>query len=114
MRHYIVLLAIVTGSALPGQIPDFTPPTPLFGAVLGNDANTVKKLLEQGADPNEGRFFGSPALLYAIINANQPLIQTLLPGGADPKATDRHGSTTLMWAVGSETPNAALDRKSVV
>jgi hypothetical protein len=108
MRRYIVSLAITTGLVLPGQIPDVTPPTPLFGAVLSNDTNALKKLLEQGADPNEGRFFGSPALLFAIINSNQPMVEAMLAGGADPKATDRHGSTALMWAVGSESPDAAL------
>jgi N-acyl-D-amino-acid deacylase len=79
-----------------------------LGAVLRNDTPAVKKLLAEGADPNEGRFFGSPALLFAVINSNQPMVQEMLAHGADVKATDRHGSTTLMWAVGSESPEPAL------
>ena len=108
MRYRILALALLTSLGLPGQIPDFKPPTPLFGAVLSNDAAAVKQLLAEGADPNEGRFFGSPALLYAIIQANQPMIRELLARGADAKVTDRHGSTALMWAVYGESPDPAL------
>jgi N-acyl-D-amino-acid deacylase len=108
MRQRIVTIALFTSLVLAGQIPDFKPPTPLFGAVLSNDTQTLKKLLEEGADPNEGRFFGSPALLFAIINSNQPMIRAMLDHGADPKVTDRHGSTSLMWAVGSESPDLAM------
>jgi hypothetical protein len=93
---------------LAAQIPDFKPPTPLFGAVLRNDTEAVEKLLEQGADPNEGRFFGSPAIILAIINSNPAAVQAMLARGADAKVTDRHGSTTLMWAVGGESPNLSL------
>jgi N-acyl-D-amino-acid deacylase len=94
--------------ALPGQIPDFKAPTPLFDAVLRNDAEGVKKLLAEGADPNEGRFFGFPALTLAIIHSNQPVVRAMLDHGADPAATDRHGSTTLMWAVGGELPDLGI------
>jgi ankyrin repeat protein/squalene-hopene cyclase-like protein len=106
--HRIASLALFTALLLPAQIPDFKPPTPLFGAVLKNDAQAVKKLLGEGADPNEGRFFGFPALGLAIINSNQPMIRAMLDRGADPKAADRNGSTMLMWAVGGESPDAAL------
>jgi N-acyl-D-amino-acid deacylase len=111
MSRRIVWIALMTSLALPGQIPDFKPPTPLFGAVLRNDAKAVKALLEEGADPNEGRFFGSTALVAAIINGNGPVIRELLAHGADPAATDRHGSTTLMWSVGGETPDRDLARE---
>lgn len=111
--YRISLLATVMSLALPAQIPDFKPPTPLFGAVLKGDAQAVKSLLDQGADPNEGRFFGSPALFLAIINGNQPVIREMLARGADPRATDRHGSTTLMWAVGSESPDLGLAEELV-
>jgi hypothetical protein len=108
VRQRISLVALLASSIVVGQVPDFKPPTPLFGAVLKNDTAGVKKLLESGADPNEGRFFGFPALLLAIINANQPVVGAMLDRGADPKATDRHGSTSLMWAVGSESSNPQL------
>ena len=105
MRYRILLAAMLTRLVVSGQIPDFKPPTPLLGAVLRNDTQAVKKLLDEGADPNEGRFFGSPAFLLAIINLNQPVVRAMLDRGADPKVTDRHGSTTLMWAVSNESPD---------
>lgn len=104
----IVLIALLGSFLLRAQIPDFKPPTPLFAAILKNDAEAVQKLLKEGADPNEGRFFGSPALVLAVINSNPGIVRTMLAHGADPKAMDRFGSTTLMWAVGSESPDIAL------
>lgn len=108
MRHKIVSLVLAASMSLTAQIPDFKPPTPLFEAVLKNDIDAVKQLLDQGADPNGGRFFGNTPLLLAIINGNRPIVHVMLAKGADPAAKDGHGSTTLMWAVGSESPNRAL------
>ena len=108
MGHRILLAALLTRLVCPGQIPDFKPSTPLLAAVLKSDTQATKKLLDEGADPNEGRFFGMSALMLAIINSNQPAVRALLDRGADPRATDRNGSTTLMWAVGSESPDPSL------
>ncbi len=108
MRNRILLAALLTRLVSLGQIPDFKPSTPLLDAVLKSDTQTAKKLLDEGANPNEGRFFGFPALTLAIINSNQPVVRALLARGADPGATDRHGSTPLMWAVGSESPDPSL------
>jgi hypothetical protein len=108
MRNKLFLLTIVTGLTLTAQIPDFRPPTPLFGAIMKNDAQAVRKLLAEGADPNQGQFFGQTPLVLAINNSNVPVVRELLQRGADVKATDQHGSTTLMRAVASETPDMAL------
>lgn len=108
MGNRIVLVTLLASAFLPGQIPDFRPATPLLGAALTNDTQAMKRLLSEGADPNEGRFFGSPALVLAIINSNQSAVKAMLARGADAKVTDRHGSTTLMWAVGSESPDIAI------
>jgi hypothetical protein len=50
---------------LQAQIPDFTPQTPLIGALLHNDATEAVRLLRQGADPKGGsvgsrRWFSRP------------------------------------------------------
>jgi hypothetical protein len=102
---FAVLAATVVA---PAQIPDFTPPTPLFGAVLGNNIAEVKRLLAAGANPNEGQFFGSPALLWALRHHNEEMVQALVNAGADVKATDAGGSTALMWAAYNESPNSTL------
>ena len=58
----LALIITVCGLSigLQAQIPDFTPQTPLIGALLHNDTDGAKRLLDAGADPNEGRFIGSP------------------------------------------------------
>ena len=90
------------------QVPDFTPPTPLIGAVLGNNTAQVKQMLAAGANPNEGQFFGSPALLWALRHQNTEMVQALITAGADIKATDAGGSTALMWAAYNESPDSTL------
>jgi hypothetical protein len=99
---------LATVLCLPAQIPDFTPPTPLIGAVLGNNTTEVKRLLAAGANPNEGQFFGSPALLWALRHHNAEIVQALITAGANIKATDAGGSTALMWAAYSESPDSTL------
>ncbi|HBY59846.1 MAG TPA: hypothetical protein DEH78_08470, partial [Solibacterales bacterium] len=104
----VVCAGVLASLVLPAQIPDLRPPTPLFGAVLSNDTQSVKQLLAAGADPNEQRFVGSQAILFAVVNGNLEMTRALLERGADAKTTDMHGSTTLMWAAGADTPNVAL------
>jgi hypothetical protein len=103
-----VVAVLAAAVCLPAQIPDFTPPTPLLGAVLGNNPAEVKRLLGAGANPNEGQFFGSPALLWALRHHNTEIVQALISAGADLKATDAGGSTALMWAAYNESPESTL------
>jgi ankyrin repeat protein len=79
------------------QFPDFTPPTPLFGAVLHNNTTEARRLLPKGADPNQGRMFGSPAPFQALVEI-----------GADIQARDGSGSTALMWAAFNEVGDPTL------
>ena len=99
---------IATAICASAQIPDFKPPTPLIGAILGNNTTQVKRLLASGANPNEGQFFGSPALLLALRHHNTEMVQALITAGADIKATDAGGSTALMWAAYNESPDSEL------
>jgi N-acyl-D-amino-acid deacylase len=95
-------------AGLSAQIPDFTPPTPLMGAVLQNDKAAVSSLLESGADPNEARFLGAPALVLALMQQNAGMARALIGKGADVKAIDGAGSTTLMWAAASESAQVEM------
>lgn len=93
---------------LQAQIADFTPQTPLIGALLHNDAAEAKRLLERGADPNQGRFVGFPPLLLAIVRQDLELLRLMTAKGADLNFRDRSGSTALMWAAFNETGDAAV------
>src|SRR3982750_2689061 len=95
-------LVLFFGAALwaSAQLPDFTPPTPLIGAALRNDTAEVKRLLNAGANPNEGRFVGGGTpIFFALMQHNREMAEAMIAKGADVKAIDASGSTTLMWAV---------------
>ncbi|MCC6588793.1 MAG: hypothetical protein IT168_19000 [Bryobacterales bacterium] len=106
MKYRVVFAGLFAGLLLKAQIPEFKPPTPLFDAIMRSDTAAATRLLNSGADPNEGRFFGSSALLVAVVQSNEEIVRAMLDRGADVNAKDGHGSTTLMWAVGNESPNA--------
>jgi hypothetical protein len=104
----ILLAALGITVCLPAQIPDFTPPTPLFKAVMRNDAAEVKRLLAAGANPNEAQFFGAAPIFWALMQYNTEMVRAMIEKGADVKVTDRGGATTLMWAAGNEQADAEL------
>jgi ankyrin repeat protein len=107
-----VIALIVAGCALSAtlsaQIPDFTPQTPLIGSLLHNDSAEAKRLLEHGADPNEGGFAGMPPLFLATARGNVELVRLMIASGATIDVRDRSGSTALMWAAFNESGDAAL------
>jgi hypothetical protein len=103
MRMRTTLALAWAAVFLYGQAPpDFTPPTALFGAVMSNDTAAVKRLLAGGANPNEGRFLGMPALVLAIGNYNVEAVEAMIDAGADVQATDPGGTTSLMFAAYNE------------
>jgi hypothetical protein len=109
-------VAALLGTALwaSAQIPDFTPPTPLFGATMRNDTEEVKRLLNAGANPNEGRFIGGGTPIFlALMLHNRATVEAMIAKGADVKATDGSGATTLMWAAYDDAADPLLVRKLI-
>jgi hypothetical protein len=104
----LILLLIAFAGVLPAQVPDFTPSTPLIGALMHNDTAEAKRLLAAGADPNGSRFLGFPPVFLPVMHQNLELLRAMVEKGADVMARDMSGSTTLMWAAFSETAQAAL------
>jgi N-acyl-D-amino-acid deacylase len=104
----MLVVACALSATASAQVPDFTPQTPLLGALLHNDRAEAARLLRAGADPNEGQFFGMPPVLLAIVRQDLELVRLLTAKGADLNAADRSGSTALMWAAFNETGDATL------
>ena len=102
--------ALVFGISLTlqAQLPDFTPATPLIGALMHNDAAEARRLLADGADPNAGKFVGAPAVFMVVRRGDVPLLRLMIEKGADVKALDGNGASTLMWAAANETGDTAM------
>lgn len=70
--------------------------TPLLYAIMAKRPNTVKLLLEAGADANASRGITKRAPLIIAIEKNQPeIVRLLLEHGADPCVKDTDGSSPL-------------------
>jgi ankyrin repeat protein len=73
--------------------------TPLILATRQNDKETMRILLDAGADINLTMADGTSALVIAIINAHFEVASYLLNRGADPNLPDGKGMAALYGAV---------------
>ena len=93
-----IILAVGLVGMVAAQVPDYTPPTPLVAAVMRNDTAEAIRLLAAGANPNEARLVGFPAIFFPVVFRNSELFHAMVAKGADVQARDASGSTALMWA----------------
>jgi uncharacterized protein len=70
----------------------------LFAARQG-EIDSLRTLLDAGADINQADPDGNNSLLLAILNTHYDLAQFLLDRGADPNAANKDGRTVLFMAV---------------
>jgi hypothetical protein len=75
--------------------------TELTVAARDGETDTVRKLLEAGADVHAKDASGLTALMWAFRRRRYDIRGMLLDAGADVNAKDVSGLTTLMWAVQS-------------
>ena len=94
--------------SLQGQVPDFTPQTPLIAALMHNDAPEAARLLRHGADPNEGRFATLAPVVLAAARQEVELVRLMAAKGADLNVRDRSGATALMWAAFNDAGDPAM------
>lgn len=64
--------------------------------------NPIRKLLQEGADPNAKQWYNGTALHAAAADGNTEIVKLLLDAGADVNAKDKSGQTILHWAVQDE------------
>jgi len=102
------VLAVGLAGLAAAQVPDFTPPTRLVGAVMHNNTQEAMRLLNAGADPNEARLVGFPAIFFPVVFRNNELFRAMVEKGADVQARDASGSTALMWAAFNETGDPTM------
>jgi hypothetical protein len=107
----LLLVVLGAAAAVAQSFPDFTPPTPLFTAVIEGDVAAVTRLLDSGVDPNEGRFIGASALTLSLMQQNPAVAHILLEKGANPADIDAGGNTPLMWAAASEAADPSVVRE---
>jgi ankyrin repeat protein len=81
--------------------------TPLMQAVLYGDAQSVRRLLDQGADPNQRNDAGATALMWAVDDLEKTRL--LIDHGADVNARSGDARTPLLIAAG-HFDNAAVVR----
>jgi ankyrin repeat protein len=80
--------------------------TPLMYAALYGDAESVRLLLDKGANANTQNDGGGTALMYAIDDEKK--VQALLDHGADPNIQSGDARTALLIAVGRAGSTATL------
>jgi ankyrin repeat protein len=91
--------AVAAGIGRRGQAPsDGGQLTPLVMAVRANDLESVKVLLEAGADVNQTTGYGWSPLLVATQNRYYGLAKFLLDRGADPNLPNTGGWVPLYLA----------------
>ena len=84
-------LLALTLTVLAGATPDVAP---VADAAQRSDANAVRALLQQGADPNAAQADGLTGLHWAALNDQLEIAQLLLYAGATVKPVTRVGGYT--------------------
>ena len=80
--------------------PDRLGRLPLNAAAGRGDVETVKLLLEAGADFKKGEKTGKAALAAAAEEGRLEVVKLLLAAGAEVDQTDQVGGTAFLWASG--------------
>jgi ankyrin repeat protein len=74
------------------------PTNPLIAAAGQGNLEEVKRLLDQGADPNAAYGPHWTALIFAAFNGHNKIVEALINAGAKIDHVGTHGRTALMFA----------------
>jgi uncharacterized sulfatase len=101
-RHRRARDAIARGASIDGRLANGW--TFLMLAVTGADVESVRLILDLGADVHLAQEAGLTALHFAAQAGNLPVARLLLDRGADPQAITRQGETPLDLARKGDLP----------
>jgi ankyrin repeat protein len=88
-------LLVEKGARVNVAAKDGTTPLIVAASVMGN-TETVRYLLDHGADVKAASMFGSTALISASLLGDPEMVRLLLAKGADAHAVDRAGFSSLL------------------
>ena len=75
----------------------------LIAAAFKGDINTVRSLLNKGADVNRKNKYGTTALQQAVVMNHKHVVKLLIEKGADVNAKNNEGNTILINAAWSSS-----------
>src|SRR5262245_31664163 len=90
----LAALAALLLSALVSAAPEGA--ASIADAAMSGDADSVRRLLKQGADVNAAQGDGMTALHWAAMHGDAALAETLLYAGGNARATTRLGGYTAL------------------
>ena len=93
-------LAISGFFAVLATSPALAAECPLCDAAVINNIAEIRRLLDDGADPNQADANGITALMWAAYAGYSQIVKALLDGDADPNQANADGDTALMVAAG--------------
>ncbi len=92
-------LLLARGAVADGRCGCATGESPLWAAVLLEEMEIVRRLLEAGADPNRRAATGNAPIHVAAMRGREDLVALLLEHGARSDLPDRAGRTARAWAL---------------
>ncbi len=104
-----LVICMVSAACVAGEPLQTPQELSLFKAAKEDDTKLTRKLLEQGADPNEQDAQGRTPLFYSVKGMDLIVLKTLLKYGANPNAHDKEGKTPVDAAQAEANAEAIAD-----
>lgn len=101
----LILILIITPVALWLKLSskkEKTRPDYIVNAARAGDIETVRTLINRGADVNVNGVLGMTALMFASGDGRVDLVKLLLKAGAEVNARNNEGATALMFAMSEQ------------
>lgn len=86
-----------------------SPEQELAEAIRSGDLKTARRLLEEGASPNQKLPFGMTAVHLAALMQETPILRLLLQEGGDPNIRNETGNTPLFMAETGDDVRALVE-----